>query len=131
MSAKQKCRVCGCTDTNACVTATGNCFWIEEDLCSACELKMAREAGTFRLDAKSIAAMDARFVVELDVATTAQLISAIQLACRHPQFKGPTRTKVEEVARELQAKISLTPRIALMLEAGWDQTMDVPAERKT
>ncbi len=27
------CRVCGCTDDNACL---GGCWWIEPDLCSAC-----------------------------------------------------------------------------------------------
>lgn len=28
------CRVCGCTDSAAC---PGGCWWVEEDLCSACE----------------------------------------------------------------------------------------------
>jgi len=32
------CRVCGCTDEDACMNPiTGcPCFWVEEDLCSAC-----------------------------------------------------------------------------------------------
>lgn len=30
---EQKCRVCGCTDDNAC---PGGCYWVEEDLCSQC-----------------------------------------------------------------------------------------------
>jgi hypothetical protein len=30
------CRVCGCTDDNACVGLDGPCYWIEADLCSAC-----------------------------------------------------------------------------------------------
>lgn len=32
------CRVCGCTEHNACVERDGhdNCYWIEDDLCSAC-----------------------------------------------------------------------------------------------
>jgi hypothetical protein len=34
-----KCRVCGCTEDNACVTDDGPCFWVEEDLCSACASK--------------------------------------------------------------------------------------------
>ena len=29
----QRCRVCGCTDCNAC---PGGCYWVEADLCSAC-----------------------------------------------------------------------------------------------
>jgi len=30
------CRVCGCTQENPC---EGGCYWVEEDLCSACETK--------------------------------------------------------------------------------------------
>jgi hypothetical protein len=30
---EQKCRVCGCTDNNAC---EGGCSWVEDDLCSRC-----------------------------------------------------------------------------------------------
>ena len=28
-----RCRICGCTDNNAC---PGGCYWVEEDLCSQC-----------------------------------------------------------------------------------------------
>lgn len=34
---ERKCRVCGCTDIAAC---PGGCYWVEEDLCSACVGKM-------------------------------------------------------------------------------------------
>lgn len=30
------CRVCGCTDRNACDVSAVPCFWVEGDLCSAC-----------------------------------------------------------------------------------------------
>jgi hypothetical protein len=30
------CRVCGCTDLRACA---GGCWWVGEDLCSACQPK--------------------------------------------------------------------------------------------
>jgi len=36
---KRKCRVCGCTDDDCrnCIERTGEpCYWVEEDLCSAC-----------------------------------------------------------------------------------------------
>ena len=33
------CRVCGCTDDHAC---PGGCYWVEEDLCSACAELPAR-----------------------------------------------------------------------------------------
>lgn len=32
----QVCRVCGCTEYNACETDDGPCDWVEPDLCSAC-----------------------------------------------------------------------------------------------
>lgn len=32
-SSNRKCRVCGCTENNAC---PGGCFWVEVDLCSEC-----------------------------------------------------------------------------------------------
>jgi hypothetical protein len=36
---KRRCRVCGCTDDDCrqCIEKTGEpCYWVEEDLCSAC-----------------------------------------------------------------------------------------------
>ncbi|ETT61302.1 hypothetical protein BSK66_27640 [Paenibacillus odorifer] len=32
------CKVCGCTDNNACVSVNGPCYWLnkEHDLCSEC-----------------------------------------------------------------------------------------------
>lgn len=45
----RKCRVCGCTEENPCITAEGPCYWVEPppefqgkgagDLCSACDGK--------------------------------------------------------------------------------------------
>lgn len=34
--AVRTCRVCGCTEDNACVTLSGPCHWVSRDLCSAC-----------------------------------------------------------------------------------------------
>jgi len=33
------CRVCGCTNEHPC---DGGCYWVEEDLCSACQEKAER-----------------------------------------------------------------------------------------
>jgi hypothetical protein len=36
----RKCRVCGCTDDNCtqCIERTGRpCYWVAENLCSACQ----------------------------------------------------------------------------------------------
>lgn len=34
--AERRCRVCGCTENSPCMTEQGFCYWVEEDLCSAC-----------------------------------------------------------------------------------------------
>lgn len=34
--APRTCRVCGCTDSTACVDDRGPCWWVETDLCSHC-----------------------------------------------------------------------------------------------
>ncbi|CAN5889278.1 hypothetical protein BH11PSE1_BH11PSE1_10510 [soil metagenome] len=34
------CRMCGCTDSRAC---EGGCYWVEADLCSACEAMITFE----------------------------------------------------------------------------------------
>jgi ferredoxin len=38
----RRCRVCGCTDLQAC---PGGCFWVEEDLCSQCSDKVGETGG--------------------------------------------------------------------------------------
>ena len=36
VSEVRTCRVCGCTDDNACIGFVSACYWIEPDLCSNC-----------------------------------------------------------------------------------------------
>jgi len=38
---ERSCRLCGCTELAAC---EGGCFWVAEDLCSACVVKLPRPA---------------------------------------------------------------------------------------
>lgn len=43
--AERSCRVCGCTDANACVDDLGNaCSWVDLDLCSTCSSKVSAAA---------------------------------------------------------------------------------------
>jgi len=41
----QSCRICGCTDTNPCIDKkTGEpCHWVEDDLCSSCEVMAVKK----------------------------------------------------------------------------------------
>jgi hypothetical protein len=37
IDAQRACRVCGCTEFDACVDVLGRaCYWVERDLCSGC-----------------------------------------------------------------------------------------------
>lgn len=45
-----QCRICGCTDSYACVSENGEpCYWAEQDLCSACADKVGTGAGDNRI----------------------------------------------------------------------------------
>lgn len=70
---------------------------------------------------------DERFPVDIDLMGAFQLIAALQLACRHPSFRGPTRAHIEGFARILQARIT-EPGTAMadVLEQGWNPDLDVP-----
>jgi hypothetical protein len=40
--AVRMCRACGCTDDRACIGEDGEpCYWVAEDLCSACAMEAA------------------------------------------------------------------------------------------
>ena len=46
---ERACRVCGCTEWNACLDLFGTpCHWAEHDLCSACICEAAPYRGVFR-----------------------------------------------------------------------------------
>lgn len=61
-----------------------------------------------------------------------QLISVVQLACRHPGFDGPTRANVEPLMRDLGRAISANdPDLRMLIEMGWQKQFDVPANAGT
>lgn len=62
--ALRACRVCGCTELNAC---PGGCCWVEEDLCSACvpEGEVARDPRTDPRQGDAITVGDETREVEL------------------------------------------------------------------
>ena len=46
---ERACRVCGCTEHDACVDLFGGpCHWVEADLCSACVWEAEPYRGEFR-----------------------------------------------------------------------------------
>lgn len=68
--------------------------------------------------------------IEIDPACAMMLISAIQLVCRHPNFIGPTRTFVEQFARDLTMHAFPEGQLQEYANLGWNQDLDVPVERQ-
>lgn len=53
------------------------------------------------------------------------LLSAVQLACRHPRFTGPTREIVERAARQLGAVLVANDQdLRMLFEMGWNPQFD-------
>ena len=48
------------------------------------------------------------------------LMAALQLACRHPHWSGPSRSVAEQIARSLQSRLAVTPALAAVAERGWN-----------
>jgi hypothetical protein len=120
-----KCGVCGCTGTTPCSTPHGPCYWVEGNLCSACV--KPRKISIDPLDLVALETLPP-IPVTLDGVTALFIMSALQLACRHPGVTGPIHETVYDFARGLQERISITPSLAIMCEAGWEPANDVPNE---
>lgn len=118
MSSK-KCRVCGCTDQTACTTAAGPCHWVEQDLCSACA--EPSQQGVLRAtDLEALMSAEG-LSFNLPAAHSFMLLSLIQLALRHPDV-SPNEMVAQfgnVFGRQLQEKLSVTPNLAAVCEAGW------------
>jgi hypothetical protein len=115
----------------ACITASGRCYWVEEDLCSSCVTKTGKAGPVLTsVDINVLASMP-EIELHLDAFAAFELLATIQLACRHPSFEtSRTLQRVVQLAKALQAHLSRTPNLAALCEAGWKPDFDVPAEEK-
>lgn len=118
------------------------CHWVREletaegPICSACAATAAREgagatAGEARLpvtlnekDLRHLQRVD--FGIQMDGVSALQILAVLQLACRHPQFQGPSRATAERFGRALQKEISITKHLTALAEAGWHPDAGVP-----
>lgn len=122
-----KCQVCGCTELSACVTPAGPCEWIAPGvLCSACLDKIPLPQTAEAL----LPVMEPLFSESVEMGVPGivafHVLATLQLALRHPDFPTNTSEIVEDFARGLQQRLSLTPQLAAICERGWDQKFDVP-----
>ena len=67
-----------------------------------------------------------RCTLELDAGAMMSIMGALHLAMRHPRFQGPSRDCVESFAMDLEERLGVTPRLALIFAAGRDPAHDVP-----
>jgi len=151
ISEPPKCRVCGCTDEDACATLTGPCSWVEQDLCSACVDRPERDprsglpvrgplpsgnavpgvAGMLEIisrDDIAILGAMAPLPLELRPVEAFLVLSNLQLATRHPNIPRSALAAAREVGRHLQDYLSISPGIAQLCELGWNPAMDVPSK---
>lgn len=80
---------------------------------------------------KFVAAVERLFKDEQPVELTISkqqlwcLITAVQLACRHPLFTGPTRKIVDEVVNKIAAPlVANDPDLRLLYQMGCDPRFD-------
>lgn len=66
--------------------------------------------------------------IEATPATWWCMMSAVQLACRHPDFDGPTRHIAEQAARQIQRLIAPSGALAIVAERGWNPDHDEETE---
>ena len=61
------------------------------------------------------------FVLEASKRDIFQLIAALQLACRHPEFNGSVRQTVEAIARQMGSVLTVNdPDLRLLINLGWE-----------
>lgn len=140
-----RCRICGCSETNACVRDGVPCHWVEPDLCSACATATGptTDAGPeilaqtkhphgrrLQLDATDMLALQQMPALHFEIgpAPALDLLSALQLASRHPELPARLKHTLTEIGEGLQEYLSVTPNLAAIAAAGWDEHFDLPAE---
>ncbi len=128
------CRVCGCTDFEACTMPDGSpCFWVEADLGSACAVSGNPKSDELLrpiLTAEAGAALvDEVIYLRLDGLEALMVLGSLQLASRCPDFEGVTRDFIDQFSRGLADRLAVIgPEIGAICEAGFKPEFDVPAK---
>jgi hypothetical protein len=70
-------------------------------------------------------------VLDLGPNAAIALIGAIQLACRHPAYTGPSRLVVEDIVHDLERGFAVhnVPNVLEVIRRGWDQQYDEKGDR--
>jgi hypothetical protein len=101
------CRVCGCTETKACMTNSGPCHLVAEDLCNACTIAVKSDPDIYGDLCKRIADATGAQVVVIVVAggePDANGFSVFQLSTCPPDFLPEVlRQMANETEKQLKA----------------------------
>lgn len=87
---ERTCRICGCTETRACMTECGACHWVETRLCSA--------AGC-AVHARAITESDAPLIVEMGKTHREVLLASGSYEELAVQFSVPLGTIKSRISR--------------------------------
>lgn len=63
-------------------------------------------------------------LLEFEPVVIWSLMSAVQLALRHPNFNGPTARYAADAVRQIEEKVALTPALKQVAEMGWHKEYD-------
>lgn len=109
------------------MTAAGRCHWVEADLCSACVARAERQPVLTALDIEALQRVE--FAVQFTGPVALQILAALHLALRHPEFPEYTMGTVLDFCSCLSGEIGVTENLAFLCAAGLDPKQDVPIER--
>jgi hypothetical protein len=73
---------------------------------------------------KAMESLGIKIILELGISDAMALIGALQLACRHPEFVGPTRYSVEKIIGQLFTNFEGKPALQELIRMGWQRKHD-------
>lgn len=130
------CRICGCTDSRACLVPAGegrfdSCEWADEaeTLCTAC-LPQAPGETIIELATQEMAAMESaglNLVLPLSGVEAVSLVSLLQLAARHPEAARCSPRVIERgraIIAALAEFFAVAPAVSELLRRGDDPAHD-------
>ena len=88
--------------------------WDDDRLTQVCALELGR--------------LPKEVLLSIETVDLMAVIGALQLACRHPDYRGPSRTNVMAFVAQIQAMFAGHSAFALveLIDRGWDPAHDEP-----
>ena len=111
MKIERTCRVCGCTQYNACLTIHGGCYWVEEDLCSECVGKESEDRGmrkiAYHLSKKKLVVVEVKKGEFFDLTS----LDSINVTINNSLIKITTDNRTKNVLKVIQDELKRHVRV--------------------